>query len=639
MTAPDGPQPSNAPAASPAPAAPGAPLASVIPAQPPPSPPLLLDHLPTIALRIDLDGQVLQCNDLFLHFCGVRPDHLTQLLSSSNPDDLSLFLLSLRRYGLSECHQDIARFDGQLRRVHLQAVTLDAATAVLLLRDVTQQHLFEMDYRRFRLAIETSDELVLVVDQGGGIVFANAASEQILGYPPAHLIGLALFDFVHPLDLAQTWQMLQAALEHQRAPQGQVRLVTRQRDVRLLRCTALSVGAHFGGGSEVLLIARDSTDQHNLQQALIESQKMEGMGRLASGIAHDFNNLLQLILGSVQCLEAEGDLPERAREWLETISTAAARGHSVIEQLQAFSRRDVGVRLPCTIADLLASLSTLVRPILSSDVHLRFEPPRADSVVEVDVGQLHQVLLNLIINAREALGDGGEVVVSSDEVTQGEQRWARVSVRDNGRGIPEELRARIFEPFFSTKDSHRCTGLGLAVAYGLIESHGGHIQVDSRLGEGSTFHVMLPLAPDGTRALCINSEPAQVRGNDELILVVDDEPMQRLILQRQLEFLGYDVLTAEDGERALDLFGDYADEIGCVLLDVVMPRRDGIEALKAMRALKPDVAVIVTSGLGRDDRVTAMLQGGARRFLAKPFRIEHLSAALREVLDAPPPHP
>lgn len=605
------------------------------------SPPLLLDHLPAIALRIDLNGQVLQCNDLFLHFSGARPNHLGQMLSSTTRDDLSHFLAGLRRYGLSECHQDVARFDGQLRRMHLQAVSLDASTAVLLLRDVTEHHLFETDYRRFRLAVESCDELVLVVDQGGGIIFANAACEPILGFSPQHMIGLALFDFVHPLDLAQTWQMLQATLErHQPQLQGQVRLLTRQRDVRHLRCTALTVGAHFSAASEVLLVARDSTDHHNLQQALIESQKMEGMGRLASGIAHDFNNLLQLILGSVQCLEAEGDLPDRAREWLDTISTAAARGHKVIEQLQAFSRRDVGVRLPCTLQDLLDSLSKLVRPILTNEAtRLRFINPPAACVVEVDVGQIHQVLLNLVINAREAIGDAGEITIRSDEVTRAGQTWARISVQDNGRGIPEDHLSRIFEPFFSTKESRRCTGLGLAVAYGLIESHGGRIEVESLVGQGSTFHVLLPLAPEGTRALCIDSEPAQVFGNDELILVVDDEPMQRLILQRQLEFLGYDVLTAEEGEHALDLFGDYADEIGCVLLDVVMPKLDGIETLRAMRAIKPDVAVIVTSGLGRDERVSEMLRSGARRFLAKPFRIEHLSATLREVLDASQPTP
>jgi two-component system, cell cycle sensor histidine kinase and response regulator CckA len=594
--------------------------------------PLLLDHLPLGALIIDLDGRVLRCNDLYLHFAGERPEFLTRAVSASQ-DTFVLFLLNLRRYGLSECSQDLVRADGQLRRVHLQAVSIDAGSALVLLRDMTDHHLLEVDYRRFRLAVEACDELVLVVDQGGGIVFANAASEPILGFASQHMIGLALFDFVHPLDLAQTWQMLQESVEHQQRLHGQVRLLTRQRDVRHLRCTAISVGAHFGGGSEVLLVARDSTDQHNLQQALIESQKMEGMGRLASGIAHDFNNLLQLILGSVQCLETEADIPERAREWLDTISTAADRGHKVIEQLQAFSRRDVGVRLPCTIKDLLSSLSTLVRPILTSDARLRFEPAHAMSVVEVDVGQVHQVLLNLVINAREALGDTGEIVIASDEVIRQDKVWARVTVRDNGRGIPEEHLSRIFEPFFSTKESRRCTGLGLAVAYGLIESHGGRIEVESLVGEGSAFHVLLPLAPEGTRALCVDREPTQVFGNDELILVVDDEPMQRLILQRQLEFLGYDVLTAEDGEHALDLFRDYGDEIGCVLLDVVMPRRDGIETLLAMRTAKPDVAVIVTSGLGRDERVAAMLQGGARRFLPKPFRIEHLSTTLREVLD------
>jgi len=207
-------------------------------------------------------------------------------------------------------------------------------------------------------------------------------------------------------------------------------------------------------------------------------------------------------------------------------------------------------------------------------------------------------------------------------------------VEDTGCGIPEENLSRIFEPFFSTKDYRRGTGLGLAVAYGIVEAHGGRIEAQSAgIGQGSTFRLHLPLAPPGTQPIGLE-QPPKFYGNEELILVVDDEPMQRVILRRQLEFLGYDVLMADDGAHAVDLFHDYADEIDCVLLDVVMPRLDGRKTLAALQEIKSDVQVIVTTGLGRDESVTAMLESGALEFVAKPFRIEHLGAILHRVLHA-----
>lgn len=595
---------------------------------------LLIDHMPIMALLIDTDGCVLQCNDALSRFIGHSPPHLAHILMTP-AEDLAQMKAALHEQGSAEFLRDVTRFDGHIRRVHLQAIAVDPRSMMLTLRDITEQHLLEVDHRRCRAAVECCQDLVLIVDHGGGIVYVNPSGEVILGYKPAEMIGLALFDFVHPLDLAQTWQMLQETIEKGQRTHGHIRLMTRQRDVRHLRCLSLALAS--ATNNEILLIGRDSTDQHNLQQALIESQKMEGMGRLARGIAHDFNNLLQLVLGSVQCLENEPDLPDSTREWHETIRTAAERGHKVVEQLQAFSRRDVGVRLPCTIKDMLESLTKLVRPMLSAEIHFRLDIHEPTSVVEVDVGQIQQVLLNLVINAREAISGEGTIDISSAETIRQSKPWALITVRDNGRGIPEEHLSRVFEPFFSTKEHRRGTGLGLAVAYGLIESHGGRIEVESNPGQWTLFRVLLPLAPEGTRALCIDGEQTQVFGNDELILIVDDEPMQRLILKRQLEFLGYDVLLAEDGEHALDLFSDYADEIGCVLLDVVMPRRDGLDTLRAMKSLKPDINIIVTSGLGRDERVTQMLTEGARRFLAKPFRVERLSSILREVLDAPSP--
>ena len=334
----------------------------------------------------------------------------------------------------------------------------------------------------------------------------------------------------------------------------------------------------------------------------------------------------------MQCLDNETDLPEEVRDWHDTIRTAAERGRTLVEQLQAFSKRDVGVRMPHALGTLLLGFTDLVRPMLSGGVTFSVNLHDPERVVEVDPGQIHQVLINFVINAHEAIGDEGAINISSADFERGGDRYIGIEVSDNGRGISEQNLSRIFEPFFSTKEHRRGTGLGLSVAFGIVDSHGGRIEVSSTEGRGSLFRVLLPRAPDGTRAVSMD-QPSKVFGNDELILVVDDEPMQRMILRKQLEFLGYGVLDAEDGEHAVDLYEDYGEEIGCVLLDVVMPKLNGFETLEALKKLDDNIDVIVTTGLGRDDRVSAMLNAGAQAFLAKPFHIERLSAVLRAVLD------
>ncbi|MGH7994878.1 MAG: PAS domain-containing hybrid sensor histidine kinase/response regulator [Opitutaceae bacterium] len=389
---------------------------------------------------------------------------------------------------------------------------------------------------------------------------------------------------------------------------------------------------------------RDITDRKKLEARLLRTQRMESIGTLAGGIAHDLNNILAPILMSIDLLAAgaKGD-PEQLH-LLETIDSSAKRGAGLVRQVLAFARGIDGPRVAIELGDIFREFGAMIRETFPRDIRIEAELSADVWRVRGDPTQLHQVLLNLAVNARDAMPGGGVLTLRASNVTI-DARFAAgrpdvkpgpyviLTVSDTGAGIPPAIRDRIFEPFFTTKELGKGTGLGLATVHAIMERHNGFIELSSEEGGGSRFEVYIPAETAPPPMPAAAHAAALPRGSGELVLVVDDEPAIRSVTQRALESFGYRVLTASDGEEAIALFRERAGEVAAVVTDMMMPGLDGAATIQGILAVNPAARIIATSGLNDSDRVGRATGLGVRDFLGKPFAAPALIKMVREVLD------
>jgi len=395
-------------------------------------------------------------------------------------------------------------------------------------------------------------------------------------------------------------------------------------------------------------LARDRAEYERvgLHQQLLQSQKMESIGHLAGGVAHDFNNLLQAVFNHVDLAEGDTAAGDDLQRHLEGIRVAAERAASLTNQLLAFSRQQVLQTRAVGLDDLVESLLKLFRRVIGEHIELRFEPGAGEYTIHVDRGQIEQVVLNLVVNARDALPEGGRLTLRTAAVDpdadtrrrlglEPDARYLMLSVEDTGIGMEETTLKQIFDPFFTTKKWGQGTGLGLATAYGIVSQHGGAIDVSSVPGQGSRFDVLLNIAetasldPKGCDVR--RSEP---EGGRETILVAEDEPWVRDLLVETLQRAGYTVVSAEDGEQAVRSFEAREGRFDLVLLDVVMPRVGGRDAWRRMQRIRDDVPVVFSTGYGADAMPEGLGLGEDPNLLHKPYRYTDLLRKVREILDS-----
>jgi signal transduction histidine kinase/CheY-like chemotaxis protein len=397
------------------------------------------------------------------------------------------------------------------------------------------------------------------------------------------------------------------------------------------------------GASTILLF----TYHDQLEEQLLQSQKMESIGRLAGGIAHDFNNLLGAVLNNVDFLDNldpdERVGAEDVRACLGDIKTAIGRAVDLTKQMLGFARRGKYEDRPTSVTDLVREVSGMVRRTFDRaiTVQARVEP---ELFVRGDRTQLHQVLMNLCLNARDAMAEGGLLCIEAEEV-EPEQLDEPIraflnpgchvvlTVRDNGAGMDEETRLRAFEPFFTTKPPGAGTGLGLATVYGIVKNHGGHVLLLSEKGKGSTFRVFLPAIEQAPAELDTGPQRLLADAGTGTVLLADDEEVVRRSTRRLLKQLGFEVITAADGEEAVHLYEKHKGEILFVLLDLIMPRMGGEAAFEELKRIDPDVRVLIASGYTDESRARQLTNLGAKGFLPKPFDHEALQAAILKVLD------
>ncbi len=388
---------------------------------------------------------------------------------------------------------------------------------------------------------------------------------------------------------------------------------------------------------------RAEEERANLQSQLLQAQKMEAIGQLASGIAHDFNNVLTAIIGFGAMLELEISPEDPRRNKVSSILAAADRATKLTKSLLAFSRQQPTDLKPVNLNDIINGVKVFIPQVLRADIECRVLLSGEELTIHADSAQLSQVLLNFVTNARDAMPDGGELTISTMPMDMDQRfikahgygaigRYAVLTVTDTGIGMDEATRQKIFEPFFTTKEVGKGTGLGLSIIYGIVQQHGGYLTCYSELGIGSTFNVYLPLhegrAEQGTVQNVIRSV-----GGTETILLAEDDDMVRTLFRTLLEEAGYRVIEAVNGRNAVQQYMDHRNEIALVILDLIMPKKNGREAYSAMREVNPQVRVIFTSGYTADATDHLELTQHGFDFISKPARPAELLNKVREVLD------
>jgi two-component system cell cycle sensor histidine kinase/response regulator CckA len=511
-------------------------------------------------------------------------------------------------------------------------------------RDVTERQRVQERLRtseaKYRTLIENLEQSIFLKDADLRFVAANGPFCRGLGRSEAEIIGQTDYDF-YPRDLADKYRAddllvlgegRRLELEEQNLADGRLRTV---------RVVKTPVRDEQGGMVGVIGIFWDVTEQRELEAQLRQAQKMEAVGQLAGGVAHDFNNLLTVILGNVSLIVAHLPPGDPNREWASHAERAAVRAATLTTQMLGFARQMALRPQPLNLNSTIEEVVALLRSGLDPRIQLEVRQAADLWTVHADPGSMHQVLMNLCLNARDALPDGGRLVVETANVHVDEDyaRWhlaarpgefLRLRVSDTGQGIPPEILPRIYDPFFTTKGPGKGTGLGLAMVFGIVQEHHGWIDCASEVGQGTHFDVYLPR---WSGAATTPERPVVFpAGGSETVLVVDDEALLRTLGQTILRRYGYDVLLAEDGLHALEVYGRERDRIKLVLLDLTMPRLSGRDTLRRLRQLDPAVPVLLASGYGAEQ----VLQSEGEHvlgFVSKPYRPEDLAQAVRTALD------
>ena len=513
----------------------------------------------------------------------------------------------------------------------------------------TEQALRETE-GRYRQLVENAHDLVTEVDADCRRVWVSPNYRTVLGYEPHELVGVSLFDMLDPEDGAQAKEAFARALEGKQEAEVCIRARHKDGSWRSFEATG-AVFATAAGEQRAVVISRDVTARRITEAALARSeeqlrqaQKMEAVGRLAGGIAHDFNNLLTAIRGYGDLVLEALSPGDPLRRDIEQIGEAARRASELTGQLLAFSRRQVQQRRVLELNSVVFGLDKMLRRVIGEDLELRTRLDPSCGAVSADPGQLEQVLVNLAVNARDAMPMGGCLSLETSHIDPEAAAaaglppgsYACLLVRDTGLGMDEETRSRIFEPFFTTKPPGKGTGLGLSTVYGIVQQSGGHIQVESSPKAGATFRIFLPHVDLPLEAPVSADRSTKGEGSETVLLVEDEDAVRRLV-RRVLEDAGYRVLEAQSPAQALRICQHHREPIELMLTDVVMPFMSGRELASRTAVLRPQMRVLYVSGYMEDVMAHHGVLEPEIAFLGKPFGPEELTRKVREVLDASRP--
>jgi two-component system cell cycle sensor histidine kinase/response regulator CckA len=507
-------------------------------------------------------------------------------------------------------------------------------------RDITEKRearaALEESEARFRKLTEASFDGI-AVSQDGCMLDVNDGFLTTFGYSRADVIGQHVTAFCAPESVAMVEARVRDRMD------GTYEFVGKRADGTHITLLATARLHEIGGRPARITALRDITAQRQLERQYRRAERMDAVGRLAGGVAHDFNNLLTIINAAAETIAYTTPETDPHRDDVRHIREAVSDAANLTRQLLSFSRHDAGQPSVVPFDDAIARGEALLRRVIGEDIVLRSYRASGDAVVLLEPGQLDQVLLNLAVNARDAMSDGGTLTIATDVVdlpdTSGDPEWphgagafARLVVTDTGTGMTEETKARIFEPFFSTKLPGVGTGLGLATVYGIARKARGAIRVQSAVGMGSTFEMFFPIVNEVQDEAPVRLGPI-APGGGETVLIVEDSMAVRTVVRVILEREGYRVKEVEDGAAAVELLGDPAEVVDLVLSDMVMPRLSGRAMAEDLRRLRPNLGIIFMSGYA-EPAERGDTPGSYHHFLQKPFSAEDLTHRVRYVLDA-----
>jgi len=535
---------------------------------------------------------------------------------------------------------DRAFFDEDGRPVGYQSVG----------RDITEKKETEILLRRLATTVEQAAEDIIITDTDSIIQYVNPAFEQITGYSREDAIGntpALLKSGMHPHSFyRELWNTISSGNTWYGI------IINKKKDGELIHEDSVISPIKDAEGTIInyAAIKRDITEQVNLEEQLLQAQKMEAIGTLVGGLAHDFNNILGGIIGSVEILDIllkKQNLEGADEVWtyINIIQDSSGRAVEMIKQLLSLSRRQEMEKKRFDVNDSLQHVLTICKNSFPKSVLLDFTFSKEPCFIYADQTRIEQVILNLCVNASQAMtimkeeDEGGTLSVSlrvAEKKAAEDLKlpFAGITVSDDGIGMDDDVKAHMFEPFFTTKEKEMGTGLGLSMVYNIVKQHQGIIDVDSAPGRGTSVELFLPIADDTNDQTTAENRPLAIHSGSGMVLVVDDEKPIRRIASGILENAGYRVLTAENGDEAIQTYSIHQDTIDIVLLDMSMPVMSGLDVYAALKKINPSIKVLVTSGFGLDVKVQKILDLGASGFIAKPFSTDKLTAKILQVIES-----
>ncbi len=497
----------------------------------------------------------------------------------------------------------------------------------------------EQKIRQQAALLDITTDAILVRDLENKILFWNKGSEHLYGWSAADALSKNANDLLYKDASPQLKAAFNAVLE-KGDWQGELHQVTKNGKNIIVESRWTLVRDEVKQPKSILTVSTDITEKKQLEIQFLRAQRMESIGTLAGGIAHDLNNVLAPILMTAQLLETQLH-DERSKRLLPILITNAKRGAALVKQVLSFARGLEGKFTTLQVKHLILEIKQIVQQTFPKSIEISADIPPDLETVSGDATQLHQVLMNLCVNARDAMPDGGILKISAENfyIDENQARmnldahvgsYVLITVADRGSGIPAEVLDRIFEPFFTTKEIGKGTGLGLSTVAGIVKSHGGFVNVYSEVGRGTQFRVYLPAAEVAQTQLVEDLELP--KGHGELILVVDDEVAVRDITKTSLEAYNYKTLTASDGVEAVVLYAQHRESISLVLTDMMMPSMDGPTTIRTLQKINPQVKIIAVSGLASNDKLATADSVGVKTFLSKPYTVRELLKTINSVL-------
>jgi two-component system cell cycle sensor histidine kinase/response regulator CckA len=613
---------------------------------------LIMDNVVDLIAVLDLQGRRVYNNLAYQRLIG-DPDALvgTDSFECVHPDDREhikrMFFDTVETGVGQRAEYRFLGKDGGVRIVEsLGNVIRDQEGAVVnvvvVSRDITERKHAEEKILQQAKLLDVARDAILVVNLDGRILFWNQGAVDLYGWTSEEIIEKHDEDILY-VTLPPQWKEFNRTLREQDQWRGEMNHVTKRGNVVVVESHWTLVRDQAGTPTCILKVNSDITDKKLLEKRFLQTQRVESLGTLAGGIAHDINNVLTPMLVAAQLLLRMKSLDEESRQWVQGIEAAARRGAHLVRQVLLFARGVEGERVPLVVKYLVAELETMLKETFPRAIRIQILLPQDLWVIIGDFTQIYQVLLNLCVNARDAMPNGGSLQIEAANILV-DQDFARrfsdaspgphvsISVVDTGTGIPSHVMDKIFDPFFTTKETSKGTGLGLSTVLGIVKSHGGFVAVESKEGSGTRLTVYIP-AEQALQSQSLNEPYPEVpRGHGELILLVDDEAGVLDLTRATLEAHGYVVLTAVDGMKAVDLYVRHHRQISVVVTDMMMPFMDGRTMMHSLQHLNPAVKLIAVSGLLENEHVSEWAGSTPIPFLPKPYTTENLLKLLQRVL-------